>query len=226
MPKPKLSAKIRMQFGKEASKKLRQKGLIPAICYGPKTEPVPLSLDTKELMKTVGMGENVLIDLIIGDGEKAAQKVVVVRDLQIDPIKDQYIHADLFEVVMDEEISVEIPVVLVGKPEGVKMGGVLEQITREVTVECLPADIPQNIEVDVSHLEIGDTIHIGDIKLDKMNVMVDSTTTIATLVPPTVEKVVVEEEVEEEVPEVEEGEEVEAEGGVEGEGERERKGKE
>jgi large subunit ribosomal protein L25 len=215
-----------MQFGKEASKKLRQKGLIPAICYGPKTETVPLSLDTKELMKTVGMGENVLIDLIIGDGEKAAQKVVVVRDLQIDPIKDQYIHADLFEVVMDEEISVEIPVVLVGKPEGVKMGGVLEQITREVTVECLPADIPQNIEVDVSHLEIGDTIHIGDIKLDKMNVMVDSTTTIATLVPPTVEKVVVEEEVEEEVPEVEEGEEVEAEGGVEGEGERERKGKE
>jgi large subunit ribosomal protein L25 len=215
-----------MQFGKEASKKLRQKGLIPAICYGPKTEPVPLSLDTKELMKTVGMGENVLIDLIIGDGKKAAQKVVVVRDLQIDPIKDQYIHADLFEVVMDEEISVEIPVVLVGKPEGVKMGGVLEQITREVTVECLPADIPQNIEVDVSHLEIGDTIHIGDIKLDKMNVMVDSTTTIATLVPPTVEKVVVEEEVEEEVPEVEEGEEVEAEGGVEGEGERERKGKE
>jgi large subunit ribosomal protein L25 len=215
-----------MQFGKEASKKLRQKGLIPAICYGPKTEPVPLSLDTKELMKTVGMGENVLIDLIIGDGEKAAQKVVVVRDLQIDPIKDQYIHADLFEVVMDEEISVEIPVVLVGKPEGVKMGGVLEQITREVTVECLPAHIPQNIEVDVSHLEIGDTIHIGDIKLDKMNVMVDSTTTIATLVPPTVEKVVVEEEVEEEVPEVEEGEEVEAEGGVEGEGERERKGKE
>ncbi|MCK5553648.1 MAG: 50S ribosomal protein L25 [Deltaproteobacteria bacterium] len=222
MPKPKLSAKIRMQFGKEASKKLRQKGLIPAICYGPKTEPVPLSLDTKELMKTVGMGENVLIDLMIGDGKKAAQKVVVVRDLQIDPIKDQYIHADLFEVVMDEEISVEVPVVLVGNPEGVKMGGVLEQITREVTVECLPGDIPQNIEVDVSHLEIGDTIHIGDIKLDKVNVMVDSTTTVVTLVPPTVEKVVVEEEVEEEVLEAEEAEGVEAEGEVEGEG----KGKE
>jgi large subunit ribosomal protein L25 len=219
MPKPKLSAKIRMQFGKEASKKLRQKGLIPAICYGPKTEPVPLSLDTKELMKTVGMGENVLIDLIIGDGKKAAQKVVVVRDLQIDPIKDQYIHADLFEVVMDEEISVEVPVVLVGKPEGVKMGGVLEQITREVTMECLPGDIPQSIEVDVSHLDIGETIHIADIGLGKGKVLVDPTTTIATVVPPTVEKVVVEEELEEEVAEVEE---VEEEGEVEGE----QKGKE
>ena len=218
MPRPKLSAKIRTQLGKEASRKLRQKGLLPAICYGPKTDSVPLSLDTKELMKTVGMGENVLIDLMIGDGNKAAQKVVVVRDLQIDPIKDQYIHVDLFEVVMDEEISVEVPVVLVGKPEGVKMGGVLEQITREVTVECLPADIPQSIEVDVSHLDIGDTVHIGDIKLGKAKVLVDPTTTIATLVPPTVEKVVVEEEVEEEVPEVEEAEEVEAEGKVEGEG--------
>ena len=219
MPRPKLSAKIRTQLGKEASRKLRQKGLLPAICYGPKTDSVPLSLDTKELMKTVGMGENVLIDLMIGDGKKAAQKVVVVRELQIDPIRDHYIHADLFEVVMDEEISVEVPVVLVGKPEGVKMGGVLEQITREVTVECLPADIPQSIEVDVSHLDIGDTIHIGDVKLGKIKVLVDPTTTVATLVPPTVEKVVVEEEVEEEVPEVEEAEEVAAEGEVEGEGE-------
>lgn len=132
----------------------------------------------------------------------------MVRDLQIDPIKDEYLHADLFEVVMDEEISVEIPVVLVGKPEGVKMGGVLEQITREVTVECLPGDIPQNIEVDVSGLEIGDTIHIADIGLEKVKVLVDPATTVATVVPPTVEKVVVEEEVEEVMAEGEEAEEV------------------
>ena len=209
MPRPKLLAKFRTRLGKEAARKLRQKGLIPAICYGPKMDPVPLSLDTKELMKTVHMGENVLIDLMIQDGKKSAQKVVVVRDLQIDPIKDEYLHADLFEVVMDEEISVEIPVVLVGKPEGVKMGGVLEQITREVTVECLPGDIPQSIEVDVARLEIGDTVHIGDITLDKVKVIIDPTTTIATVVPPTVEKVVVEEEVEEEVAEAEEAEEVE-----------------
>ncbi len=219
MPRPKLLAKIRTQLGKEASRKLRHKGLIPAICYGPKMDSIPLSLDTKELMKTVHMGDNVLIDLMIQDGKKAAQKVVVVRDLQIDPIKDQYIHADLFEVVMDEEISVEVSIVLVGKPEGVKMGGVLEQITREVTVECLPGDIPQSIEVDVSHLDIGETIHIADIGLGKGKALVDPTTTIVTVVPPTVEKVVVEEELEEEVAEVEE---VEEEGEVEGE----REGKE
>jgi large subunit ribosomal protein L25 len=209
MPRPKLLAKLRTQFGKEASRKLRQKGLVPAICYGPRTDPVPLTLDPKELMKTIHMGENVLIDLMIEDGKKAGQKVVVVvRDLQIDPIKDQYIHADLFEVVMDEEITVEVPVVLVGRPEGVKMGGVLEQIAREITVECLPADIPQNIEVDVSSMNIGDTLHIGDIELEKAKILVDAATTLATVVPPTVEKVVVEEEVEEEVAEAEEAEEV------------------
>jgi large subunit ribosomal protein L25 len=217
MPRPKLLAKIRTQLGKEASRKLRQKGLVPAICYGPKTEPVPLTLDPKELMKTIHMGENVLIDLMIQDGKKAAQKVVVVRDLQIDPVMDQYIHADLFEVVMDEEISVEVPIVLVGKAEGVKIGGVMEQITREITVECLPSDIPQTIEVDVSHLNIGDAIHIGDIELEKGKILVDPTTTLATVVPPTVEKVVVEEEVEEEVAEAEEAEEVEEE--VEAKGE-------
>ena len=218
MPRPKLLAKLRTQLGKEASRKLRQKGLIPAICYGPKTDPVPLTLDTKELMKTVHMGDNVLIDLMIQDGKKAGQKVVVVRDLQIDPIRDQYIHADLFEVVMDEEISVEVPIVLVGKPEGVKVGGVLEQITRDVTVECLPADIPQSIDVDVSHLDIGDTIHIADIELGRVKVLVDPTTTIVTVVPPTVERVVVEEEVEEELAEVEKAEEVEEEDEGEQEG--------
>jgi len=207
MARPKLVAKLRTQLGKEASRKLRQRGLMPAICYGPKMDPVPLSLDSKELMKTVQMGDNVLIDLMIQDGKKAAQKVVVVRDLQIDPIKDQYIHADLFEVVMDEEISVEVPIVLVGKAEGVKVGGVLEQITREVTVECLPGDIPQGIEVDVSHMEIGDTIHIGDINLETGKIMADPTVTLATVVPPTVERVVVEEEVAEEVAEAEEVEE-------------------
>jgi large subunit ribosomal protein L25 len=217
MPRPKLLAKLRTQLGKEAAKKLRQRGLVPAICYGPKTESVPLSLDTKELMKTVNMGDNVLIELMIEDGKKSARKVVVVRDLQIDPIKDEYIHADLFEVVMDEEITVEVPVVLVGKPEGVKMGGVLEQITREVTVECLPGDIPQSIEMDVSHLGIGDTVHIGDMKLDKVKFLVDPTTTIATVVPPTVERVAVEEEVEEALAEAEKVEEVEEEEGVGGE---------
>lgn len=208
MPRAKLSAKLRTTLGKEASRKLRRKGLVPAICYGPKMESIPLTLDSKELMKTIHMGENVLIDLIIQDGKKAAQKVVVVRDLQTDPIKDQCIHADLFEVVMDEEISVEVPIVLVGKPEGVKIGGVLEQITREITVGCLPTDIPQSIEVDVSHLDIGDTIHIGDIGLEKRKILVDPNTTLATVVPPTVEKVVVEEGIEEEVLEAEEAEEV------------------
>jgi large subunit ribosomal protein L25 len=216
-------AKLRIQLGKEASRKLRREGLVPAICYGPKTDPVPLTLDPKELANTIQMGENVLIDLMIQDGKKAGQRVVVVRDLQIDPIKDQYIHADLFEVVMDEEITVEVPVVLVGRPEGVKMGGVLEQITREITVECLPADIPQNIEVDVSSLNIGDTLHIGDIELEKTKILVDAATTLATVVPPTVEKVVVEEEVEEEVAEGEEAEEVEGEKEKEAEEEAEPK---
>jgi large subunit ribosomal protein L25 len=181
--------------GKGGARKLRSQGLIPAIFYGPKTESTPLSCDGKELSSVLERGgQNVLINLTIkgeGSDKKTSDHVVMIRDIQVDPRKGLPIHADLYEVSMKETMTVEVPVRLVGKAEGTKVGGILEQVRREIEIECLPADLPPQIEVDVSHLEIGDSVHVRDISVEKFKILTDEQLTIATVVPPRVEKEVV-----------------------------------
>jgi len=181
--------------GKGGARKLRSQGLIPAIFYGPKTEATPLSCDGKDLFSVLERGgQNVLINLKIkdeGSGEKTSDHVVMIRDVQVDPLKGLPIHADLYEVSMKEIMTVEVPVRLVGKAEGTKVGGILEQVRREIEIECLPADLPAQIEVDVTHLEIGDSVHVRDISVEKVKILTDKQLTIATVVPPRVEKEVV-----------------------------------
>ena len=207
MEKPVLKAEIREGTGKELAKKLRVKGFIPAIFYGPRSQSIPLVIDAKEFTKTLQTeaGENVLIELNILKGNKADRKVVMVKDVQIDPLQRTALHADLYEVAMDEMVTVEIPIHLTGKPEGTKMGGILEQIRRVIQIQSLPGDIPKGIDVDVSSLNIGDSIHIQDIKVEKVKIIADTNFTIATVVPPVVEE---EKVVEEVVAEAAEGVEV------------------
>jgi large subunit ribosomal protein L25 len=177
--------------GKGGARKLRAKGLIPGIFYGPKTESAAIVCDRRELIHVLEHGQNVLINLTIRDGLDAKSKsdhVVMVRELQVDPIRAVPIHVDLYEVSMKETMTVEVPIQLIGKPEGTKMGGVLEQVRRELEVECFPADLPTHIEVDVSHLDIGDSIHVRDITAEKVKILTDLHLAIATVVPPTVEK--------------------------------------
>jgi large subunit ribosomal protein L25 len=191
MERFKIVAHRRESRGKGAARKLREQGLLPAIFYGPKVQSTAVVCDTKELIRILQHGQNVLIDLNIKDGEDAkggSDHVVMVRDFQVDPLRGMPIHADLYEVSMKETMTVEVPIRLVGKPEGTKIGGILEQIRRELEVECLPADFPSQIEVDVSHLDIGDSIHVQDISVDKVKVLTEPHLTIATVVPPVVEK--------------------------------------
>jgi large subunit ribosomal protein L25 len=206
MQRPVLTAEIREGIGKEKAKKLRAKGLIPAIFYGPKSQTIPLVIDSKELSKALQTeaGENVLIDLNIRKGDQSNHKVVMVKDLQIDPLQRMTLHTDFYEVAMDEMVIVEVPVHLLGKPEGTKMGGILEQVRRVIQIQCLPGDIPKSIDIDVSLLKIGDSIHVQDIKVEKTKILSDSNFTIATVVPPVVEEKVVEAV----APEVAEGAEV------------------
>ena len=206
MERPVLSAEIREGVGKERARKLRAKGLIPAIFYSPKSQSVPLVIDSKEFVKTLQTeaGENVLIDLNIRKGDQADRKVVMVKDIQIDPLQGTTLHTDFYEVAMNEMVTVEVPIHLVGKPEGIKMGGILEQIRRVIQIQCLPGDIPKRIDVDVSSLKIGDSIHVQDIQTEKAKILFDTNFTIATVVPPVVEeKKVVEEVVAEAAEEVE-----------------------
>ena len=205
MEKPVLNAEVREQTGKEMAKKLRAKGLMPAIFYGPNSETIALTLDPKELSKTLHTeaGENVLIDLNIRKGEESLKKVVMLKELQVQPLQRKALHADFFEVSMDVMVSVEIPVHLLGKSEGVKVGGILEQVQRTIQIECLPGDIPRSIDVDVSALMIGDSIHVSDLKLEKFKILSDLNLTIATVVPPVAEAKPAEEAGAEEAPEAE-----------------------
>ncbi len=207
MERPVLSAEIREGVGKERAKKLRTKGLIPAIFYSPKSKSIPLVINSKEFVKTLQTeaGDNVLIDLNIRKGDQTDRKVVMVKEIQTDTLQGTTLHTDFYEVAMDEIVTVEVPIRLVGKPEGIKMGGILEQIRRVIQVQCLPGDIPKGIDVDVSSLKIGDSIHVQSIQVEKGKILSDTNFTIATVVPPAVEEKKVEEEV---VVEAAEGEEV------------------
>jgi large subunit ribosomal protein L25 len=173
-------------------------------------------IDSKELAKVLQTeaGENVLIDLDIRKGAQSDRKVVMVKDIQVDPLERITLHTDLYEVAMDEMVTVEVPVHLVGKPEGTKVGGILDQIRRVIQIQCLPGNIPKSIDVDVSSLKIGDSIHVQDIQVEKAKIVSDTNFTIATVVPPVVEEKVVEAVAPEaaegaEVKEKEEGEEKE-----------------
>jgi large subunit ribosomal protein L25 len=112
----------------------------------------------------------------------------MVKDIQIDPLQMKMIHTDFYEVTMDVMVTVEVPIHLVGKPEGTKMGGILEQIRRVIQIQSLPGDIPKGIDVDVSSLMIGDSIHVKDIQVGKFKILVDPNVTVATVVPPVVEE--------------------------------------
>ncbi|MBW1853343.1 MAG: 50S ribosomal protein L25/general stress protein Ctc [Deltaproteobacteria bacterium] len=209
----KLSATVRKEKGKGVAGRLRQKGMLPAVVYGHKTPSTPLLIDSKQLRQAIagGKGESKLFSLLIEENGEPKEKTVMIKELQIHPLKRHYLHVDFFEVAMDEEITIPLPIKLLGEAEGVKIGGVLQQVRRELEIRCLPSNIPDSLEVDVSSLNIGDSIHLKDVQLPPgIKVSEDADLTIATLLSPTVEK-----EVAEEVP-AEEGEEEKAAAEAEG----------
>ena len=197
-----LNSEIRIQTGKGAARKLRTAGKLPAILYGAKTDPIMLTMDYGELKKTLRgrSAENIIFDLTI-DGEKKSQsKKVMIKEIQRDPVKRDYLHVDLFEISMAKELEVDIPIDLLNTPVGVDQGGVLQHIRREVKAACLPEDLVDSIEVDVSGLDIGQSLHIRDISFPPgLRLLDDENLAVVTVVAPTV------------TAEVEEGEEEEVE---------------
>jgi len=189
MEQRELEVTLRGERGKGAAHRIRREGRIPAVLYGRGMETYALSLNPEDLQKilTTGARGNTLIGLkISGPGsEKIGPKVVMLKDLQIHPSRRKYLHADFCAVAMDEKIEVEVPIHLVGKAEGVKSGGILEQPRREVRVRCLPSHIPEFIEVDVSALQIGDSLHVQDIpSAERYALVADTNFTVASVIPP------------------------------------------
>ena len=189
MEQRQLEVILRTSRGKEAARRIRREGKIPAVLYGRKIQTFHLAVKPEELKKilTSGAKENTLIGLkVSGPGSnKVGSPVVMLKDLQVHPLDRSYLHADFYAVAMDEKIEVDIPVRLVGKAEGVKVGGIQQQAMREIKVRCLPSEIPEFLEVDVSALQIGDSIHVRDLAApEKFEIVTDKNITLASVVPP------------------------------------------
>lgn len=162
MEVPVLYAKRRERSGKGVARKIRGEGLIPAVLYGG-GENIPLALDPRALLKILSAGENTIFQLNL-DGEATLDRPAIVRDLQMHPLKDTLMHADLYRISMDVEISVAVPIVLEGMSRAVSdVGGVINQLLHEMEIQCLPGLIPHELNVDVSHLGIGDVLHVRDL---------------------------------------------------------------
>ena len=174
--------------GKSVTRKLRQAGSIPAVYYGRGEDPMPLVVNLRELLDLIEQaeGSNVIVDLKV-EGVTGAEKKALIREIQRDPVGGNILHLDLQHISLTERITVEVPVVLVGVPTGVKDGGgILEHLLREVEVECLPTDIPARLEADVTALQIGDSLHVSDLRADRVTIKTEAGRAIAAVVPPTV----------------------------------------
>jgi len=195
-----LAGSVRQTKGKGAARKLRRQGQIPAVFYGPNTENLLLAVNYPELKRVLkqGISENILLDLLIETEHGTQTKKVMLKELQTEPVHDTYLHADFYEIAMDKEITLDIYIRLVNTPAGVTKGGVLQHVRRDVKVSCLPDKVIDSIDVDVSGLEIGESLHIEDIELPEgIRSSDDAHLTIAVVTAPTVIAAEAEEKVEE-----------------------------
>jgi len=160
-----VDAQLREGTGKEASKKIRAQGRVPAVFYGYKTDPVNLSVGHDDLLKIVEQErhESVFVKLSVEGGKKKLNKLSVLKDRQVDTVKKSFIHADFYEIKMDRELTLEIPIVLTGTPEALDRGGEFSQLKRELKASGLPSAFPESIEMDVTALDIGESLRVGDV---------------------------------------------------------------
>jgi large subunit ribosomal protein L25 len=205
-----LNAMPRTGTGTGSARKTRMEGLIPAVLYGEGEEPKSLTVNYKEFYSVIHTtaGENVILDLTV-EGSGGACKAIV-REIQYHPVRRDILHVDFQHISMTKEITVDVHIEVEGIPEGVTTkGGILELILREVEVECLPANIPDKIVVDVTELDVGDSLQVKDLQISEGRIVTDPDSTVVTIVAPTVveeKKVEVEEAEGEEEKPAEEGE--------------------
>ncbi len=203
-----LSVDVRAKSGKKVAKQLRYRGQLPAVVYGENAASVACSVDYRALSDLLkAHGRNAIISLSAGDGSQST----IIKDIQYHPVRGEILHVDFHRIDLTRKIVVDVPVHATGSAVGVRIGeGILEQMLHEIEVECLPTDIPDHIAVDVSALEIGDSLHVSDIVLDgdDLSIVTDSDRTMFAVAAPAL---VIEEEEEEDeeglVAEGEEGEE-------------------
>jgi len=194
-----LKTNIRTSVGNGPARALRRNNQIPAVLYARGTETVLLSVDITDLERALKEStvSQLLLNLVIQNGETYT-KTAMIKELQTHPVSRDFLHIDFYEIAMDRKIKVNIPVIIKGKSEGVELGGMLQIIRRELEVLCLPHDIPEQIEIDITNLGIGDSVHVNEISLEgDAEIQADVNFTVLTILSPKTAE-------EEEVPEEEE----------------------
>lgn len=170
-------------------KQLRRQGKLPGVFYGPKSGPVPLELSKKDFMSRVADLEGSHLIRIKSSSPTLADRVALVKEMQFHPVTGEIVHADFYEVDLTAKIRVKVPLHFVGKAEGVVRGGILQPVMREIDVECLPMNIPEYFNVEVSSLDIGHSLHVQDLAMPEgVTAIYESNLTLVTVVPPTVEE--------------------------------------
>lgn len=190
MPQFNVAAEAREKRGKNAARQLRMSGKIPAVLYGNNEGAVALSVSPKELSAILhsATGHNTIFTLTFQDAKTTS---VMLKDWQFEPIKGHLLHADLVRIAMDKVLQLNVPITAVGEAKGVKLeGGIFEFVLREVEVECLPTDIPEHIDIDISELSIGSNVRVSDLKVNpKVKILSDPELVIAHVITPKEEKV-------------------------------------
>ncbi len=185
-----INLNLKIRDKKDNVRSLRRKGLIPAVIYGKKMSNSPLLVDSKEFSVAFARHSTSSLINILSKEKSLEGKTAVIKEIQKDPATEAIIHIDLHEVLMDEMIEIEATVHFTGKPEGVKLGGILEPIMRHILIKGYPKDIIDTINVDVSSLKIGDIIHIKDLKLPEgIEVLADEDAPVVMVAEPTIEEV-------------------------------------
>lgn len=198
MEKIVVAADKRNESGKGSARTLRRAGILPAIVYS-EGNSIPIQINAKIMTRllTSGVAEHALITVEINeDGSKTSECSVLIKDYQLDPVSDELLHVDFIEISLKESIVVMVPVKIVKEPAGVKMGGILQKVLREVEVECLPTQIPESIDLDAEYIEIGGTLHVSDLPATEgVKIVTDPAGVILSVKAPVVEEEKPEDEV-------------------------------
>jgi large subunit ribosomal protein L25 len=186
MEKIELTAQIREKAGKGVARSLRRNQMVPAVLYS-HGKSMSIAMGNKEVTKVLNTegGEHALITLKLDGAKDKSERMALIKDYQVDPIKGALIHVDLMEVAMNEKVKIPVAVHIVGSAVGVKEGGIFQYGLRSLDVECLPNQIPDSIEVDISALKVNESIHVRDIKVAAgIRILTDGDATVATIQPP------------------------------------------
>ena len=187
-----LKAAQRASLGKDGCKQLRREGKVPAVVYKGGKKGLSVQVESKNLFRALhtAAGENAIITMDIANEDKNIKKIVIVQEIQLNPIDESYVHIDFHEISMKEKLKVKVPVTVKGTAVGVEEDeGVLTQIIWELEVECLPTEIPEHINVHVEKLRIGDAIHVKDLELSQnVTILDDIEQVVVSVSPPHVEE--------------------------------------